>query len=419
MKIIGIEDENENKKNKKGNIGAKIESLKTGKNINKKKVLIASIVLLIILIFIILIAVYAGNKSFRDVIDKYVLMKNVVEDSTTSIDLNEDESSNVFAYDKYICVLSKNTLKNYNSSGKIEGQLNIEITSPIIATNGKFVLIGEKDKSKLYLVSGNEIIWQKELEGNIDKMTVNKNGYVAVILSGTTYKSVIETYDATGTKLFKTYLRSTIAMDADISLDNQYLAFTEINTSGTAIQSTVKIISIQNATQKDSEKSSADDPIIYKYVEPNGNWITNIKYQEGNRLVCMYDNGIYVIKNENNELLVSLVEDGKKISFGDIELNNYVFRVIEKSSILSSETTVEIINSSNKKTSIYTIDSVPREVYSYNNIIAVNLGSEVHFISTNGWLIKKYISNQEVKKIVINNNFAGIVYRNKIEIVNM
>ena len=56
---------------------------------------------------------------------------------------------------------------------------------------------------------------------------------------------------------------------------------------------------------------------------------------------------------------------------------------------------------------------------SYNDKISINLGSEVHFISTNGWLIKRYISSQEIKKIVMCNNFAGIVYRNKIEIVNI
>jgi len=154
------------------------------RKLNKKKVMIASIVALILLIFLILFIVYSACKPFRDVIDKYVLMKNVVEDSTNSINIDENETNYIYGYDKYISVLNKNTLKNYNSSGKLEGEITIDISNPIMATNGKFLLIAEKDKNKIYLVSGNEIIWQKELEGNIDKMSVNKNGYVAVILSG-------------------------------------------------------------------------------------------------------------------------------------------------------------------------------------------------------------------------------------------
>lgn len=80
---------------------------------------------------------------------------------------------------------------------------------------------------------------------------------------------------------------------------------------------------------------------------------------------------------------------------------------------------MEIINTNNKKTSLYTLDGVAKEIYSYDNTIAINLGSEVHFISTNGWLMKKYISSQEVKNVVICNNFAGIVYRNKVELINL
>lgn len=395
MKIIGIEDKEPKRK------------------INKKKIIIAFLVAVVVLTLIILFIIYSANRSFRDIVDKYVLMKNVVEDSTNSIVLDENESNNVYAYDKYISVLSKNTLKNYNSSGKLEGELTVEITTPITATSGKFLLIAEKGKSKIYLISGNEIIWQKDLEGNIDNMSVNKNGYVAVILSGTTYKSVIETYDASGEQLFETYLGKTTAMDAEISLDNQYLAFAEMNTNGTLVQSIVKIVSIKKT------KTTPTESIIYTYAEPNGNLITNIKYEDGNKLICMYDDGVYAIKNDTNEKILNLIEEDKKISFADIELSGHMCRVIEKSSLLNSQTSVEIVNINSKKTSTYMLDGVAKEIYSYNDTIAINLGSEVHFISTNGWLKKKYTSSQEIKKIVLGSSCAGIIYRNKIEIIDI
>ena len=77
------------------------------------------------------------------------------------------------------------------------------------------------------------------------------------------------------------------------------------------------------------------------------------------------------------------------------------------------------MNVVSKKTNIYTVDSVIKEVYVNSNLIALNLGSEVYFVGTNGWLNKKYTSSQEVRKIVMNNEFAGIVYRDKIEIINL
>lgn len=395
MKIIGIDDQDE-----------KIREL------NRKKVAITAIISIVLIVFIILLCIYMANKSFRDWIDKYVLMKNVIENNVTSISLDESESNYVFAYDKYICVFNQNTLTAYNSAGKKEYELTVEINNPLIDVNNRFLLIAEKEKQKIYLISGNNIIWENELEGNISRVSVNKNGYSSVILTGTTYKSIIETLDNNGKELFKTYLSSSIAMDSDISFDNKYLSFAEISTEGTILQSMIKTISIQKAKETPSES------IISSVISPSDSAVINLKYQDGNRIVCMYDNAIHSIENGEAKELFNLGE-GQKISFAGIELSNFAYRIIEKSALLSTDSIVEIKNTSTKKEHAYTLDSIVKEVYSYDNSIALNLGSEVHFIGTNGWLIKKYISSQEVRNIVMSTNFAGIVYRDKIEIVEL
>ena len=396
MKIIGIDDQDEKLK-----------------ELNRKKVLITTIISILLIALIIIICVYIANKPFRDFIDKYVLMKNVTENNVTAISIDESESNYVFAYDKYICVFNQNILTAYNSSGKKEYELKIEISNPIIDTNNRFLLIAEKQKQKIYLISGSNIIWENELEGNINRISVNKNGYASVILTGTTYKSTIETFDNTGKELFKIYRANSIAMDSDISYDNKYLSFGEISTEGTVLQSMIKTISIPKAQETPSEST------VLSINSPSNSAIINLKYQDGNKIVCMYDDSICSIENGETKELFKLEEDGQKISFADIELNNFAFRIIEKSVLLSTDSTVELINTSSKKVNIYTLDSVVKEVYTYDDVVALNLGSEVHFIGTNGWLIKKYTSSQEVRNIVINNNFAGIVYRDKIEIVEL
>lgn len=396
MKIIGINDQDENLR-----------------ELNRKKVLITAAISAILIIFLILLCVYIANKSFRDWVDKYVLMKNVSENNVTSITLDESKSNYVFAYDKYICVFNQNTLTAYNSSGKKEYELTVEISNPIIDTNNRFLLIAEKEKQKIYLISGSNIVWENELEGNISRVSVNKNGYVSVILTGTTYKSIIETFDSNGKEMFKTYLSNSIAMDSDISYDNKYLSFAEVSTEGTILQSMIKTISIQKAQVTPSES------IISTITSPSDSTIINLKYQEGNRIICMYDDSIHCIENGEAQELFNLDEEGQKISFADIELNNFAFRIIEKSALLSTDSVVEIKNTSTKKEHAYTLDSIVKEVYAYDDSIALNLGSEVHFIGTNGWLIKKYNSSQEVRKIVMSSNFAGIVYRDKIEIIEL
>lgn len=51
--------------------------------------------------------------------------------------------------------------------------------------------------------------------------------------------------------------------------------------------------------------------------------------------------------------------------------------------------------------------------------IALNLGSQIDFINTNGWLVKRYISQKEVNDIVVSEKIAGIIYKEKIEITSL
>lgn len=396
MKIIGLEDTEE-----------------INRKLNKKKLIITIIISTIIVALIIASAVYIAHKPFRDFVDFKIFRKIVTENNLTSITIDENQN-NIYAYDKYIAILKNNKLIHYNSAGKEENILDIEISNPITDINNRFLLIGEKYQKRLYLISSGNKVWEKEIEGNLTRVCVNKNGYSAVIISGTTYKSVIQVFDYKGNQIFKTYLSNSTAMDVDISFDNKYMSFAELSTNGTAISSKIKTISIEKAKENPLES------IVNVYDSKANSLILNIKYQEQNKLVCMYDNSVNVIHDGKDEQIINLQEKDVKNNFADIELTNYIVRVIDKSSFLNSENTVEIVNTNNSHNiNIYLLDEVVKNMYCNSSKIALNLGSEVHFIGTNGWLIKKYTSSQEIKDIVICDNFAGIVYRNKIEIVNL
>ena len=381
---------------------------------NKKRILIVSAIAFLLVILAVIGCVYIANKPFRNWMDQYVFRKNVEENNLPTIELTEEGNQTIYAYDKYIAVLEKNVLTQYNSSGKKESELKIEINNPIMESNGRFLAIAEKEKQKVYLISGSNIVWEKEVEGTISRVNINRNGYVSVILTGTTYKSIIVLYDQTGKELFKIYLSDTLAVDSDISMDNKYLAFAEINTSGTLIQSTIKIVSVEKAKQSPSES------IIYTYQANANSLVLNIKYQEKNKLVCMYDDAIHTIQDKEEEQIINLKEDNLKISFSDIELSGYAIRIVEKASgLFKANHQIEMMNINTKKENIYTIEGIAKTISCYENVIAINLGSEVQFIDTNGWLIKQYSSSQEIKKIILCGNLAGIVYRDKIELISL
>lgn len=391
----------------------KVIKFRKDRKFNKKKLALLIVIIVLIILVITSAIIYNSNKNFRDFMDKHIFRKDVTEENVPIIEIDYNSNTNIFTYGKYICVLAENTLNEYSSSGKKEKEVKIEINNPIYDVNGKYLVIAENNSQKIYLISDDHVIWEKNIDGNLNKVTVNKNGYVCAIVTGTTYKSVIITYDEKGNELFKSYLSNTIAVDAYVSPDNSEFAYAEVNNSGTVIQSNIKIISIKDVKEKNTEAK-------YTYNAPQDSLILRIKYQDKNQLICMYDDGIHKFESGVDVELVKLNEDNPKITFADIELDGHIFRTYEKSTgIFSADTVVEIQNTSNGKENVYTIEEVAKAVSSYNNVIAINLGDEVYFVDTNAWLIKRYTSSQVIEKIILGDGVAGIIYRDKIEIVNL
>lgn len=383
------------------------------KKVNKKKVIITIIAIIITLFLIIISAIYINNKNVRLWIDKNIFRKEVIQNNLPTIELNESDTQNIYAFNKYIGVLSKNQFAIYDNSGKKQDELNIEITKPIFNSNGRHLVIAEEKGQKVYLITDKGIAWEKSVEGNISQVEVNKNGYVAITIVDTINKTVVAVYDNTGNWLFNNILSTTRVVSTSLSNDNKYLALAEIDTSGTQIQSSIKVMSIEEG------KNNPSNSIKKVYNSEKGDLITQIKYQEKDKLLCMYTDKIDVIKTDETTETISENKD-KKVSFTSISLSNSAVMLEEKSSgLFTADSIVSIINPDNKNISTYTTEAVTKEIYTYDNIIGLNLGAEVEFINTSGWLVKKYTAEQEITNIVLSSSMAGIVYRDKIELINL
>ena len=377
------------------------------KKINKKRIIITVIIAIIIIALAVTIWVYINNKEAREWIDKNIFRKEVIQDKATTIELKEGQNNNIYAFNKYIGILNKNKFTIYSNTGSQEQELEIQISNPLFNSSNRFLIIGETKGQKIYVIEDKEIAWEAQVEGNISQVHINKNGYVAVVIVDTSYKTVIAVYDPQGKEMFKKFLSSTRTADVDISNDNKYLAIAEIDTSGTIIQSNIRIASMSDPTAQDET-----------YQGENNKLITNIKYQDKNKLVCMYTDSVHIIEDKQDNTIID--NENRKVTFQSVELANHFISIEEKSSgLFTADSVVKIVNTENKNEKEYTIDSSIKEINTYGNIIALNLGTEIEFINTGGWLVKRYIANQEITQIAVSDNIASIIYRDKIEIINL
>ena len=374
-----------------------------GKNLNKKKIISLIIIILIIVFLTVMGILYENSNGVRNFLDKYVFFKEKYENNLPKIAITSSSDISTYAYKGNILILENNLLTSYNSNGKEEYTLDIEITDPIFESSGNYLCIGEKNGKKLYVISDKNIIWQKDLEGNIVDITINSDGYLAVATTGTIYKTIVQTFNSKGEEQFKDFLSSTYVIDMSISPDNKKLAIAETNFSGIMIQSNIKIVSVEKA------KKGEKDSIIYTQTNTEGDLIVNIKYKNKDELVCVYDDHIEIIKGEVNSIISDFAQEETLF----VDLNNKIIKIIKR----DSQIYLKVMDDA-ESTKEYEI-SEPKEICISDENIAINLGSEVLFYNNSGWLIRRYYASQEINKIVLCDDLAGIVYNDKIELVSL
>lgn len=377
---------------------------------NRKAIKIVGIILILGILIAGIIS-YNISEDARKFIDFNILQKETEEENTKYIKLDNETTPYIYAYDKYITILYNNTLQAYNSSAKKEFELNLTITNPIFESYKKYLVVAEKGGKKIYMINGKNIVWQTDVDGEIIRTNINKNGYVSITTSQTTSKSVIITYSPEGKELFKTYLPNSYVIDTAMSNDNKYLAIAEINTDGTTtLQSGVQILSVEKI------KNGDEDTVIYKNTSNSNRVISRIKYNDTNNLIQMHDNGIDLIHDEKE---INLLKFSSDTLFGNIELDRGVVETKQISEDGEIKTVTYILNEVNNKKVQYSIDLIPKEILANRKIIAINTGMKAYFVSNNGWLKKEYTSSQGIKEIVLGENIAGIVYKNKINIIKI
>jgi len=357
----------------------------------------------LIIFIIVVIGLYIGNREARNYIDRNILGKEVTSKDLPQIML--EDNSNVYAYGNYIAVLNNNELTIYDKNAKKLTNIEVEVSSPQFASCEGYLLVADKTENEIYLIHNASLEWQKKIEGTASEMTVNSKGAVAIALTGTTYKTVIVMYDITGKESFRTYLSTSNATDLAISTDCSYLSFIEINTNNIYIDSCVKTISIEKA------KKDPENAIIYTYsLDDRATLLLNIQYKN-QKIVLQADDGIYLLDKGNKTKL----EDIKNTtSFASINLNGF-YAIINN----NDENQLQTCNAISGKKSIYLIDETVKNMYTNNNIIAINTGNKVDIIDTNGWLIKRFIPTQNFKNIVIGDHIIMVEYRDKIEIIKI
>ena len=240
-----------------------------------KKIAKISLLIIFIVALITLVVLYIVRQDFRRWVDITILRKDITTSDIASIDLATNKNNQIYCYGNNVCILNDKNLKIYNPAGDEVTDISVDINTAVFDSNGKYLAIAEKNGQNLCTIFDKTFLWKQQVDGEILHISINKNGYVAVVTTDSTYKSIITLYDQNGKSVLKNYLSSSRVVDVSISNDNKYVAFAELDTMVALIQSNVKIISVDKALE------NAEEAIVYTYNADTSEMIVNINNTNG------------------------------------------------------------------------------------------------------------------------------------------
>ena len=388
-----------------------IDEIIIQKELGLKRIFKIMFIIIVIVSLCVIVFFYFYKQSFRKWVDINIFRKNVTNESINSIYLNTDKNNQIYCYSKNICILNDKVLTLYNSFGESITELSVDINYAIFDSKDKYLAIAEKNGQNVCLIFDKDIMWKQKIDGQIEKISINRNGYLAIIATDNTYKSIIIVFDSNGKQILKNYLSASRVTDVSISNDNKKVAYCELDTSGTLLQSKIEILSIEKAN------NDSEDIKVSSYQADLSKMIVSIEYQDKENLVCIYDDSVYVInQNESKQLL----QIDNAITFISGDLNKAIAYISELSNgMLGQESILNSINPSNKQTIKYNLEENPKDLYTFDSLIGVNTGTDIYFINTLGLLVKIYSSNQEISNVLLSNNLALVIYKDRIEIIEL
>ena len=375
-----------------------------------KRMLKITIITLIAIVVLVFIALYMANKSFNSFIDTYILRKRISEKDVNSLTIDTDNLSLIYAYDKSLVVYADGSINFYNTDAKQIGNIELTLSKPIADSEGNYLALADYGLQKVCLIKSNNLVWQKDIEGKISKVSVNKQGYIAVSVTGTTYESIVMLFNEKGDLLFSKYL-SNYVIDVDISEDSKYLAIAEVDNSTILPVTKIEIVSIELAST-----ASDNDATVNTYEADSNELLTGMKYQSKNILLCSFENYVLKMTASSSERMYDFSEltDYLEVNFrrGFVRIDK------EESSVFKSDYRLKVTNENNVE-KVYIIEGSIKSLVCKDDKIALNLGKEVQFVNNNGWLVKKFVGNQEVKSVLVSSNLGIIVFKDRISIVNL
>lgn len=321
-------------------------------------------------------------------------------DYSNIVPFDEASETEFAVYKKGIVCAKSNYICYINARGETEWEMNTSVIEPILCAEGNYILLAQKNGTKLCMYDGEKLLYDTDTDGIILSCSTSENGDAAVVLNRQSYRGAFSVYNKDGDEIYSWSSGSHLVLCADISKGSRRVAASLLNTDS-KVKSTVMLF---NINKKDSYASADfDDTILF-----------DIQFADE------------TINAFGDNSMVGMDTSGKVIfdkRFDDVEVTNYATDDKGTKIIVFSSDNIPMMNIYNSAGALkYTVTTQTQSDYadidSYNLIY--NDNRDVFLGKPNSSKVSKYTASMDIKELaLIDSRTFVVVYFNSLEFVRM
>lgn len=304
-------------------------------------------------------------------------------------------------------VINKSGISEYTTSKNPVWVKEMAISNPIIATDGEKFVISESGGKKIMAFSNRALLWEKECQGTVNKVYINKAGYVGVIFSKTGYKSGFLFLNPQGQEICTKLFAHTTLIDLDISPKGDLVAMIEADATTATLSSAISFMSNQGE-------------IVYSTIESD-TLLAGIRFLDNSNVIAVGDNKLIKINKGYEKTILDDFKD-KTVSGINLENPDKIIKIYRTAdSIFADKSTIDILNVNNKKTGAGEVSGVVKAVESTGKTIAVVLADRIDFFDISGRYLNSLNVSGKYKSMKLFNNgeYACIDMSDTLKVVRV
>ncbi|MBR1884190.1 MAG: hypothetical protein IJ809_04560 [Clostridia bacterium] len=334
-----------------------------------------------------------GIKLF-DIDSDDIVINNILSNETICLEYNSE-----------LLIYSSGIINTYDKSGNITWTYKlIDGFVPTIYTNGKYMLVANKNNGMIYYFDSKKEIANRVIEGNIENVYINSTGtFIVQYVKDVGYKKIIAMYDKKGKQKYsEEYIDSSPIIGIEFTQEENKVLVVQADSSHITIGTVFGILNFSDSSFQ--KIITLEDKLIYNYKFLN------------DEIIYISDKAVesYNINNGNKAVVHSLEES--QTNYVSLSSNYFV--------------TVETINSGSKVSSkkfddtdiaSNVLNTYPKYIENSGLLTYIASENTIYIINKWGVIVSEIGISLSPKKIVVFNEekSAALIYSNKVQIINI